>query len=103
MATIAPPGPVAGHSFELAVTFDDQGSALRSAADRGALRAAVSLAYFKDHATVHEGTHLVDGAMYLLVPIEVERTGKHHVRIDLLDGDQRLARIRFDLVVEHSH
>jgi len=102
LATVAAPGPIAGAPFELVVELTELSGELSAAAGRGELRARIALEYFKDHETIHVSTDRVDGRLRVSASVQAARSGKHHLTLDLLDGETRVDRVRFDLPVAGS-
>jgi eukaryotic-like serine/threonine-protein kinase len=91
--------PRPGEPFDLQIVLSDLRGALHDAGHAGALRAEVSVAYFKDHAVVHTSSHDLDDSLAISVPLQLDQAGKHHVSVALRSGERRLDRLRFDIFV----
>ncbi|MBA3501171.1 MAG: serine/threonine protein kinase [Myxococcota bacterium] len=86
--------PTAGEKLDLVIEIFN---APRSVATP---RVALSIQYFRDHSVVHSSSHDLgtDGRVAATVP--PTKVGKHHVRVDLLDGDRKIDTARFDIHFE---
>lgn len=102
VAEVAAPGPSTGQEFVLALRFENLGPAAQAALDRGALRAKVSLEYFRNHAVVHSSTQQLDATLRMPISLALELAGKYHIRIELRDGDKPIARSKCDMMVDAS-
>ncbi len=91
--------PRAGEPFDLRVTLADLRGAAHDAGHDGALEAALSIAYFKDHSIAHTSTHALETDLAFLAPVALEKPGKHHVMITLRVDGRQVDRLRFDVLV----
>ena len=82
-------------------TLRELGAPLAQALRHGDLRASLEIAYFKDdHALVHRSTGLVDPSLTFTTELAVERSGRHHFHLRLLDGQRVVDEARFDVVIQ---
>ena len=92
-AATSPTTPAQDEPFRLTVMLEELSDALAAKS----LRARVSLEYFRDHSVAYAELHDVKDRQFS-ANVTVRRAGKHHVRIELLDGAQRVDVARFDIV-----
>jgi serine/threonine-protein kinase len=93
------PGVVApGQPFDLDVTIAPAPALARSWSP-GRVQATISLVHYQAHALARRETYPLVGNNRVTANVRLERAGKHHVELSLLEGGRQLARARFDICI----